>query len=55
VDVNRRVDGSLHVRAVEIDFRAGGQVREAAGKAERVIQERAGRGYLVDVPTLRRG
>lgn len=44
-----RVDGGLDVGAVEVDFRAGGEVVEGAGEAEDVPEEGAGGGDLIDV------
>ena len=45
----RRVDGGLHVAAVEVDVGAGRHVVEGAREAEHVPEQRAGGGDLVDV------
>lgn len=44
-----RVDGALDVGAVEVDFRAGGEVVEGAWEAEHVPEQGTGGGDLVDV------
>lgn len=43
------IDSSLHVRAIEVDRGAVGEIVEGAGEAEDVPEERAGGRYLVDV------
>jgi len=45
----RGVDGVLHVRAVEVDFRALGEVVEGRGESEDVPEGGAGGGDFVDV------
>ena len=47
------VDGFFHGGAVEVYGCVGRRVGEGTGEAEHVPEERAGGGYLVDVPALR--
>lgn len=47
--IEGRVDGLLHVLAVEVDGRTLGEVVETAGETEHIPQERTSRGNLIDI------
>ena len=45
----RGINGLLHIGSVKVDLDALGQVLEATGEAENVVEQRTGRGDLVDI------